>query len=100
MKYFHAFLHTLRSFSSPHPLRDWILLLSIAVLTLTGLFIVSIFSFISLRSGNVLYTTSDEYISVPKVPRAKLEDLVHALEARRGEYESGDISVPNFPDPS
>ena len=100
MKYLRALQNTLRSFSSPHPLRDWLLLLSIATLALIALFGVSLYLFMGIRSGNSFSTASGWQVSVPRVPRAELESLVKALEARKLEYESGTVSAPNFSDPS
>lgn len=100
MKYLRAIQNTLHSFSSPHPLRDWLVLLAAALLTLAVIFGASLYLFVQVRSEDFLGVAPEGRASVPRIQRQELERLVGVFEARRLRYEGGEISAPDFSDPS
>lgn len=89
---------SIASLSSPHPLRDWLLTLALAVM-LTAVFLsVSVYYFFGVRSGALVSGTDTALEKPARLSKGDLEKAVALYEARRAAYESGDIAVPQVSD--
>lgn len=100
MKYFKRIIAIVGSLSSPHPLRDWVLVLTVNVLILIVLVGIAVQFFFGIQSGNSIGSRSPERLIIERIPQTELETLVQTLEKRRSAYEAGTISVPELKDPS
>ncbi len=90
----------LKSLSSPHPLRDWVLLVGALFIIAVVLLVVSTQFFFKIRSGTIIGMPSIEQVAAPKVSRVELQRVVEALEIQRLNYEEGTIASPKVSDPS
>lgn len=100
MKTLRTIATTLRSFSSPHPLRDWLTVLVLAAVALVAFVGTSTYYFFGLRSGSLIGTQTVQVSRVPQVSRQELEDLVALFETRTLNFDSGNFPTPDVTDPS
>ncbi len=88
------------SLGTPHPLRDWILLLSFAVVGLVVVVGIGVYYFFGIQSGTIIGDTSAQISPAPRVSRVELEKMVETFTQRAVNFEAGAIEVPEFSDPS
>lgn len=89
-----------RSITSPHPLRDWVVVLTLAALGLATAVGVGVYYFFGIQSGTIIGDTSAEIAPAPRLSRAELESIAELYTTRRVNYEQNAIDVPSLADPS
>lgn len=100
MNTFKRFIQLVRSFSSPHPLRDWFAVLVVAALALVAFVGTSTYYFFGLRSGSIIGTGVAEVTRVPRVSREELEAVVTLFETRTLNFDADNFRIPDVSDPS
>lgn len=100
MKYLLRIKNAVSSLTQPNPLRDWFIVLCLLVALLLTLIGVSVYFFVGIQSGGILGEPDTEIKRTQTVSRKTLEDVVNTYEARRVNYEAGNISAPDVRDPS
>lgn len=92
-----AFFQTL---TTPHPMRDWYLLLAVAALVTVLLISMAVYFFFGIQSGFIIGSFTPEVVPRPTVSREALLETLETYEERRLNFEAGNYLVPNVSDPS
>lgn len=92
-----SFFHSL---ITPHPMRDWLLVLGSGVIIFVILAGVSVNYFLGVRSGNIVGNVDAPTIAPPRISRDELQKASDLLTVRKNEYEQGEIAPPDVSDPS
>jgi len=100
MKIFQSTAHIFRSFTKPHPLRDWYAVLIGTMFITLALIGGAVNFFLAIRSGNITAPAAAELKPTPNVSRQALESVVSLYETRLLNYESGNVRTPKTSDPS
>ncbi len=89
-----------QSFSSPHPLRDWLTLLVLLLTLLAILFATSLHYFFGINSGSIISAPDANIPQTARISRTELKEIVDAYAQRRVNFEAGEITIPDISDPS
>lgn len=88
------------SLGTPHPLRDWILLLALAVVGLVMVVGIGVYYFFGIQSGTIIGDTTAQIAPAPRVSRVELEKMVELFTQRAVNFEADAVEVPELSDPS
>lgn len=100
MKPLRSLSFDLKTALSPHPLRDWFLVLALAILLALALLGSSLFYFFGVRSGSIIGASDAPPGKAAHLSRDDLERAVELYETRRVNYEADNFKVPQVSDPS
>ncbi|PIR85254.1 hypothetical protein COU15_01655 [Candidatus Kaiserbacteria bacterium CG10_big_fil_rev_8_21_14_0_10_45_20] len=89
----------LRGVATPHPKRDWYVLLGGAVALGLLLIATALYLYVGLQSGVIFSASLEEDDSVPVVSREALQDIVSRFETVEVNYETGNIRTADVGDP-
>ena len=88
------------SLMNPYPVRDWYLVLSVAVVVMTALVGLSVYFFIGIQAGFIVGGQSDSEGAAPSVSREGLSRTLDRYEVRTVNFTENNYPVPNTTDPS
>lgn len=90
---------TLKSLSTPHPARDWLIALGILSLLFIGLATYAAYLFSDIRWGN---GTDSGAAVAPRqvVTKAQLDAEIQKYQARQDAFEARDFGLPKLYDPA
>jgi len=100
MNFLRSISRGIRSFSSPHPLRDWFVVLGALILLFLVFLSIAVYYFFGVRSGSIVGTEETELPRAARISRDDLEKTVAVYEMRRTNYDAGNFNAPDVSDPS
>lgn len=88
-----------KSLGSPHPARDWMLALSLAVLVGFGVIGYAGYFYFGITTGNLIGAGSEVRPQPVSLTKGKLDQLIETYQTRLVDFEAGALPTFKVADP-
>lgn len=88
------------SLLTPHPVRDWLLILSLAAVLFFSCAAYAGYLFLGIQGGTIIGSIEAEQPVLPKVSRGDLTKTLEMYHTRKANYEAQNFPRPSLVNPS